>query len=240
MSMFWRASWSAAAVVLLSMGGAGAVAAQTGATPDKAVAVDTGAQPAPPAAVAPAAADASAVGPDAASVPPARFNRWHAYVHDLIGPWAIIGVGASAGIDQWTKSPAQWGTGASGFGKRVASRAGQLFAMETARHGLAAALGRDPRYHYCGCTDFGGRLNNAIRETFTDVNQSGHRVFSIPRVGGYFAGSYAPMIWRPDLTFGQATRDGVRSLAFSAAGNLVSEYVHFGKKAPPSVVAGQR
>ncbi len=230
--MNWGKSWGAAALVLLSVG-AGAGAAQENAAPVS----DTGAalQSAP---VTGAAATAQPASDSAATTNIARrHGRLHGYVHDLIGPGALIGVAASAGIDQWQKSPPQWGNGASGFGKRVASRYGELFAQETVRDGLSAALGRDPEYHRCACTDFGGRLNHALVESITDINQSGHRVFSIPRVAGYFAGGYAPLLWRPDLTVSQATRDGALGFLFNAAGNLVTEYIHLGGGRNPPVVA---
>src|SRR5689334_19988981 len=47
----------------------------------------------------------------------------------------------SAGLDQKDDSPAAWGGGAGGFGKRMAARAGLALAQSGVQHATAAALG---------------------------------------------------------------------------------------------------
>lgn len=197
----------------LALGG-GPVAAQQPAAPDSAV---------------PASESAAASAPATASAPaPARrqSSRWHAYVHDILGPGAWVGVGAGSALEQAETSPTQWGTGASGFGKRVASTYGDMFVQESVRHGLAAVMDRSTAYHRCGCRGFGGKVGNAFVETFTDRDAEGQRQFSVPRVAGAVAGGFAPMLWWPGETAaGAATAAGV-SLLFTWAGNVVTELVH--------------
>ncbi|HEX9105831.1 MAG TPA: hypothetical protein VF832_01350 [Longimicrobiales bacterium] len=159
---------------------------------------------------------------------PARRRQFgfDGYVHDILGPGAWVGVAAGGAIAQVETSPTQWGTGASGFGKRVASSAGQLIAQETVRHGLAAVLDRSTDYQRCRCKDFGGRVGNAFTETFTDRDREGHRAFSVPRIAGTVAGSFAPLLWWPGATVkGSETAAGV-SLLLTLGGNVVSEFVH--------------
>ncbi len=148
------------------------------------------------------------------------------YVHDVLGPGAWVGVAAGGTIVQVETSPTQWGTGASGYGKRLASSAGQLIAQETVRHGLAALMDRSTDYKPCRCKDVGGRVQNALVETFTDRDREGHRAFSIPRLAGAVAGSFAPLIWWPGATVkGAETAAGV-SLLLTFGGNVISEFVH--------------
>ncbi len=205
-----------ALLVALALGGAPA-AAQQPTAPDSVTSV---AAPA-----APATAPASAATP----APAARrrgSDRWHAYVHDILGPGAWLGVGAGSGLEQAETSPTQWGTGASGFGKRVASTYGDLFVQESVRHGLAAALDRSTNYHRCACRGFGAKARNAFVETFTDRDAEGQRQFSEPRVAGAVAGGFAPLLWWPGETVaGAATATGV-SFLFTWAGNMITELVH--------------
>ncbi len=209
-----------AAVLLTALAAwGGAAAAQQPGAPDG---VQVAAQVAAPAAEAPAPAPA-APAPAAHS---RGSDRWHAYVHDILGPGAWVGVGAGSALEQAETSPTQWGTGASGFGKRVASTYGDLFVQESVRHGLAAALDRSTNYHRCRCRGFGAKVGNAFVETFTDRDADGRRQLSEPRLAGAIAGGFAPMLWWPGETVaGAATATGV-SLLFTWAGNVVTELVH--------------
>ena len=77
----------------------------------------------------PAVAPAQGIGPGDGSAPesaaaPQR-TRGGTYIHDLVGPGALVGVGLGAGYAQWRTDPPEWGTGAGGYGKRAASTAGE-------------------------------------------------------------------------------------------------------------------
>jgi hypothetical protein len=152
-------------------------------------------------------------------------NRFHNYVVSLVGPGALFSIGASAVIDQARTDPAEWGDGASGFGKRVASAAGARFANETVRHGLAAVLDRTTSYERCGCKSFGGRLGHAVVGAITDRNESGKTMLSEPAIAGAVAGAYAPRIWRPSYTSHDAFAGVGISLGLSALGNVVHEFI---------------
>lgn len=171
-----------------------------------------------------AAARGSVVASDDAA---RRRGRGSVYLHDLFGAGSLIGVATAASMDQIQNAPAEWGGGAAGFGRRAASRAGQLFVQESVRHGIAALMDRSTEYQHCACSDFGGRLENAVVETVTDRDAQGNRGFSVARVSGSFAGAFAPQLWRPDVTTASAIRDGAFGLVFTAAGNLLSEYIHW-------------
>jgi hypothetical protein len=152
-------------------------------------------------------------------------NRVHNYVVSLVGPGALLSIGASAVIDQAQTDPAEWGNGASGFGKRVASAAGARFANETVRHGLAAVLDRSTSYERCGCKSFGARLGHAVIGAITDRNEEGRTFLSEPAIAGAVAGAYAPRIWRPSYTSHDALAGVGISLGLSALGNVVHEFI---------------
>ena len=153
-------------------------------------------------------------------------TRMHNYVVSLVGPGALISIGATAAYDQYRNNPETWGKTTSGFGKRVASAAGSRVANQTVRHGLAAVLDRSTSYEECTCTSFGGRVGHALIGAITDTNSSGHRTLSEPAIAGAVAGAYAPLIWRPDYSSSDAFRGIGFSLGFSALGNLLDEFIY--------------
>jgi hypothetical protein len=153
-------------------------------------------------------------------------GRVNAYVRDLTGPSALLGTAAATAYDQIRNDPPEWGGGAGGLGKRLASNAGSLVVGETVRHGLALALGRSTWYHRCDCNGFGPRVEHALVETFTDRDRAGHRAVSVPTFAGTLAGSFAQRLWRPGLTNAQAAEQAGTALVFSAAFNVVKELMH--------------
>jgi hypothetical protein len=155
-----------------------------------------------------------------------RAGRSHAYVHDLIGPGAILGVAGATALDQVRDDPAEWGRNAQGLGHRAATNAASNVVAVSVRHGLAAALGRSTRYQPCGCSGFGPRIGHALVETFTDRDRAGARMVSIPRLGGAVAGALSQRIWRPSETSGDTAFRIAGSLLFSVASNVASELMH--------------
>jgi hypothetical protein len=152
-------------------------------------------------------------------------GRTHAYAHDLFGPSALLGTLAASTVDQLRTDPDQWGDGAGGFGRRVASNAGNLAVNQTVRHGLALAMGRSTRYQPCGCSGVGARIGHALLETATDRDRAGGRMLSVPRFAGAFAGAFAQRIWRPGMSAGTAAGAGAGELVLGALSNVALELV---------------
>lgn len=154
-------------------------------------------------------------------------NRVRNYVHDLTGVGAILGVVGGAAIDQMSDTPAQWGKGFSGYADRLASHAGALVVGETVHHGLAYEMNETTRYELCGCRDFSLQAEHAFVGAVTDRDlATGRRVVSVPRIAGAFAGSFAPTIWQPGYSAGNALVGGALTLVASGAFNLVDELLH--------------
>jgi hypothetical protein len=159
--------------------------------------------------------------PLAPAAQPESQARMHNYVRDLFDVGSAIAVFGGALVLQIANSPQEWGNGVSGYVDRAASNAGQLVVQETVQHGLAAAMGLTTEYERCGCTDFGEKAEHAAVGAVTDRNASGRRVFSVPRVAGAFAGSFATMLWWPNRSAGTAALNGGLALVGSAGWNFV-------------------
>jgi hypothetical protein len=164
--------------------------------------------------------------PATAKVSAQESSRMHNYVVSLVGPGALISIGASAAYDQVRNDPEVWEKTTEGFGKRVASAAGSRLANQTVRHGLAAVMDRSTGYTRCTCSAFGARLGHAIISAITDTNASGHRMLSVPAIAGAAAGAYAPLAWRPEYTSSRAFAGVGMSLGLSALGNVGHEFIY--------------
>jgi len=105
----------------------------------------------------------------------------------------------SAGLDQQNDSPAAWGGGPGGFGKRMAARAGLALAQSGVQHATAAALGLDPRgdQSRCGCKNPLRRAGYALTRTFYTRDSRGRAVPNVPLVAGAAGGAVIARAWYP-------------------------------------------
>lgn len=136
---------------------------------------------------------------------------------------------AFAGIDQLSNSPAEWGKGWRGYGKRAASNLGEFLIQESVTEGLAAAMNRPLDYTPCTCRQTTNRIGWAIKGAFTDQMPNGTHPLAIPRIVGAFAGSFAQASWRPDARPGRtrvALLNGASSIVIGAGINLYHEFRH--------------
>lgn len=185
------------------------------------------------------ASDGSAKGTEVAGVSKLSSNymrptakiEFENYAFDAFGPYPLVGAAATAGINQWTNSPPDWGQGAQGYGKRVGSDFGIAAVATTTRYGLSAAFKEDAMYYRCECGGFIPRVGHAVVSTMTARRgMDGHRVFSLPALVGPYAGSFAAVYgWYPDR-FGakDAFRMGNYSMLAYVAGNISLEFFSSG------------
>lgn len=118
-----------------------------------------------------------------------------------------------------------------GLAGRIASRAAQQAVQVSVRHGVAALMHRstDYRYHFCECRGFGSRVQHALLETFTDLRADGKRAFSVPRIAGAYAGSFAGLAWDHDRSAGDVAAGATLSLGLSALFNIGRELTGVGR-----------
>lgn len=150
--------------------------------------------------------------------------RFHAKAS--FGPLALVGTGAYAGFLQEINSPREWGQGASGYGKRLASTAGAVGIHGVLAFGLDTALHQDPRYYRLGDFGFWRRTGHAIRGTILTRTDSGGETFSTWRVGSAYGEEFLSNLWYParlDTARAGFTQGTVR-LGFDLLANLGSEF----------------
>jgi hypothetical protein len=144
---------------------------------------------------------------------------------DLIGWMALGRVVWSSGYDQVVGSPGTWPRDAESYGRRFATRTGQLVAIEATRHGLAAALGRDPQYVRCACDGAWPRLGHVTLGALTDFDRDGVRRVGWPRLAGALAGAFALGRLQPGQGAGETVAwRTLTSLGGTWLGNFTKEF----------------
>ncbi len=149
--------------------------------------------------------------------------RLHRFVHDA--GYGIVEGLAYSGVDQVEDTPAEWGNGWLGYGRRAASNVGEFLIQESVTEGLAAVMHRPLDYRRCRCSSTRGRVASALRGATTDQRPNGSHPLAIPRIAGAYAGSFAQASWRPDANRTQtALVNGTSSLALGVLINLYHEF----------------
>ncbi len=151
--------------------------------------------------------------------------RSREYRADLLGFVALGRVLWSSGYDQTVQSPKVWPRTAESYGRRLLTRSAQLVAIESVRHGVAAALERDPAYVKCVCEGVGPRMGHVLKAVVTDFDMEGQRRIGWPRFAGALAGSMVLGQLQPDQ--GSAETVAFRALTTiggSIIGNTVKEF----------------
>jgi hypothetical protein len=171
---------------------------------------------------------------DLSYIRPSEMTKASNYGFDTFGPYPIAAAGVTAGINQFTNSPPEWGQGAEGFGKRFGSDFGTAAISTTTRYGLSEAFREDTLYYRCECRGLFPRLRHAVVSTFTGRHgDDGHRAFSFSALAAPYAGSMvAVYAWYPDR-FGakDAFRMGNYSLLTDVGGNIALEFFYSGPHA---------
>jgi hypothetical protein len=160
-------------------------------------------------------------------VRPTAKKRFIGYVNGMVGPVALGKDIATAGYSTWRNSPEEWGNHWEGFGRRFASNVGKGIIKQTVSYGLEEAFKLDSKYYRSQKKDFGSRVSNALVSTVTARDKNGKRVFGFPKIiGGYAASITAAEMWYPSrFDWKDGVKNGTISLGFTAAFNLVKEFI---------------
>src|SRR5688572_21236944 len=156
--------------------------------------------------------------------PKERFNR---YLKSMFGPSALIRSAVAAGINQWQDSPEEWEQGMSGYGKRFGSSFGRNAIHHTIVYGMDSMLGLDTGFKRSGSKEFGARLKHALLENITSRTKSGKRVFSVPRVVGWYgSGVITREAWYPErYGWKDGLRSGTDAMLMGFVLNIAREFV---------------
>ena len=100
-------------------------------------------------------------------------------------------------LDQATGSPAQWGGGFKGYGRRVASRTASAILQGTFQAPAAVVLHEDVRYIASTQHGFKRRALHAIKYSFLTYNDHGRPTLNIANLGAYYASTAVSVAWLP-------------------------------------------
>lgn len=165
---------------------------------------------------------------EASYVPLTGEERWKLYWKmNYFSMGAYFGPFFSALVlDQATGSPAQWGGGLAGYGRRVASRTGSAILQGTFQAPAAYLLHEDVRYIASRRPGFGHRVVHAVLYSFLTYNSSGRPTLNVANLGAYYASTAVSTAWLPghykvlDYTLSNSTEQ----LGLTVPVNMLQEF----------------
>lgn len=125
------------------------------------------------------------------------------YIRKVFSPEGAARAGASAAVNQGLNHPHEWGSGAPGFGKRLASAFGQHVVSSSIEFGVGALHHEDLRYHPSHRKGTWPRLKYVVKSTFVvpRTDRRGHTV-AAGRIAGSLGGGLISRAWQPASTAG--------------------------------------
>jgi hypothetical protein len=132
-----------------------------------------------------------------------------------------------AAVNQKRNVPSDWGQGASGFGKRLASSYAYNTVVRNALgFALDSTLHLDPRYFPSSRQDGWGRLVDASVQTLLTRTDTGGRNFNFWRIGSAYGAGFISNAWYPrrDATPSDALIRGSLSLGLDTIANVTREF----------------
>jgi hypothetical protein len=153
-------------------------------------------------------------------------DKFHYEVKRAVGPMALLGDAAYAGLLQAADTPAEWGQGGSGYGKRFASTVACSGVHSALVFGLDSTLHEDPRYFRADGGGFWSRAGHAFRGTLLTRTDGGSETISVWRLGGDYGAAYISNQWYPGRlnTVALGFAEGSLQLGFDMASNLAAEF----------------
>jgi hypothetical protein len=154
-------------------------------------------------------------------------QKFKLFVNESISPSVLLTAGISAGFGQATNSPAGYGQGAEGYGKRYGSSLAR--GASSSFFGtfvLASALHQDPRFFPRSHPTFWNTLGYSAKCLVITRSDSGRQVFNTsglmgPLLGESLANAYMPAA---EQTAGRTFTRYAGDLGWRFAGNVFKEY----------------
>jgi hypothetical protein len=155
-------------------------------------------------------------------------ERWKLYwkqnslsVGAYFGPFL-----AALVLDQATGSPAQWGGGFAGYGRRVGSRTASAIIQGSIQAPTAALLHEDVRYIASTRRGVKKRFLHAITYSFLTYNNQGHPTLNIANLAAYYASTAISTAWLPGRynVASYTLTNGSEQIALTLPINLLQEF----------------
>jgi len=148
------------------------------------------------------------------------------HIQQSVGPLAIVGDVAYAGLLQEIDTPTEWGQGWSPYARRLASTAACSGLHSALAFGLDSALHEDPRYFRSAGGSFWHRAGHAFRGIVLTRTDHGTETFSVWRFGSAYGAAYVSNQWYPGRlnTVALGFAQGSLQIGFDLVRNLASEF----------------
>ena len=148
------------------------------------------------------------------------------HIKQTVGPLAILGDAAYAGILQEIDTPTEWGQGGSPYARRLLSTVACSGIHSALAFGLDSALHEDPRYFRSAGGTFWHRTGHAFRGLILTHTDHGTETFSVWRFGSAYGAAYASNQWYPGRlnTVALGFAQGSLQIGFDLVRNLASEF----------------
>ena len=148
------------------------------------------------------------------------------HIKQTVGPLAMVGDVAYAGILQEIDTPTEWGQGGSPYARRLLSTVACSGIHSALAFGLDAALHEDPRYFRSAGGSFWHRTGHAFRGVILTHTDHGTETISVWRFGSAYGAAYLSNQWYPGRlnTVALGFAEGSLQIGFDLASNLASEF----------------
>lgn len=158
--------------------------------------------------------------------PPTWSDRRQVFFKKLFGPQAILETVPGAAFDTARGFPRQWGRGATGVEKRLASQYGQFVIGEGIEMGVSALHKEDPRYFRMPDRGFGKRLGHALVSTVVVRGVNGGPTIGLARLADVYGAWAIATTWNPpdQRTPLQIVKYGTLGLSLKAGSNVFREF----------------
>lgn len=153
-------------------------------------------------------------------------ERVRIYRRAFTEPESLIGPALGAGIGQLHDKPLEWGQGAGGLGRRLASTYGQSAIARTIAFGVAATVGEDSRFIPSNQSGIWRRTRYAVMGTFVSRTRNGGRMPAISRFAGVYGAAYVANAWEPPSqnSATNAFKRGSTALLSSVGWHVLKEF----------------
>jgi hypothetical protein len=154
-----------------------------------------------------------------------RYKLW--VRQSFTTPGIYIKTGVFTLHDQAENSPAEWGDGIEGFGKRLGTRHTQNLIQNAITSAGNAALGWEPRYDRCRCTGFWPRTGHALKRNFVTYDRSEQhlRPQIMPYLASFGSGAIVAT-WEPSNTqiFVKSYQSAITQVWWGSMSNFIGEF----------------
>ncbi len=145
-----------------------------------------------------------------------------------IDPFAFVGAGITAGIEQAQNDFSGYGQGAQGYGKRFGAAYADDFVSNMIGGAiLPSLLHQDPRYYYRGKGSVAARAAYAVSTIFICKGDNGHWQPNYSFIAGNFISGAISNLYYPKQSRGLAITldNGLIATAMGATGALAEEFL---------------